>query len=229
MPNQPEAVLYSGKYGSSGLYTAESLNPDIPSHLAQKLCSAANFSLSKASWSSYKTAGSQLQLCCTETNRDLSFPFNETKALIFTGWLIDKEVSHATINKYLSGVRQLHLAAGHQEFTIRSDLIKQILTGRKHQGNVEETVGEKKSRIPITPNIMLLMKRDLAESDMEKPKKLLLWSIITLLFNGGFRVGEILSYNKSTFDPYSTLLEKDVVIKRVKVNQQEIDTLQIKL
>ena len=159
----------------------------------------------------------------------MSLPFNETKALIFTGWLLERGVSHATISKYLSGVRQLHLIAGHQDFSIRSDLTKQILTGRKNQGTVEETIGEKGSRIPVTPNLMLLIKRDLAESPMDKARKLLLWSVSTLLFNGGFRVGEILPSNKRTFDPYSTLLEKDVEIKKLTVNQEVIETLQIKL
>ena len=229
LPNNPREMPFSGKYGATGLFTAENLDPSIPLHLAEKICTSANFSLSKSSWNSYKTTENMVKLCQTEVNRDLSFPFTETKTMIFTGWLIDRGVSHSTISKYLSGLRQLHLTKGHTNFNLRSDLIKQILTRRRNQNNIEETTGEKKTRIPVTPKLMLLIKKDLSEIPINNSKKLLIWSLSTILFSGGFRVGEILPSSKNIFDPYSTLLEKDVEIKTITVNNEQIQTLQVKL
>ena len=225
----PAAAIYSGKYGPNGLYSTDALSPDIPHHLATLLCNTANFSLSKSSWDSYKTAGRMLKLCEAETKVDLDFPMTHTKVLTFVGWLLDRNVSHATIDKYLSGVRQLHLAAGQPNPNLRTDLVKQIIKGRQHQNNIEKTIGENKSRIPVTPNIMLLIKKDLSTSDMPNKQKLLVWSLSTLMFNGAFRIGEVLAENKTTFDPYSTLLETDLTVKETKINLEPVNLLQVRL
>ena len=154
---------------------------------------------------------------------------DHTKSLIFAGWLIERNVSHATIDKYLSGLRQLHLVAGFPDPNLRTDLIKQIIKGRKNQNTVEETVGECKARIPVTPKLMLLIKKDLQSSQKTNQKKLLIWSISSLLFNGAFRISELLAAGKSTYDPFCTLLETDLVIKETYIDKEKVKLMQVTL
>ena len=221
--------MSSGKYGPEGAYRPENLDEDIPADLASIICNSANFSLSKSSWSSYSTALNMTKKCSEETGTNLSFPFTETKSLIFTGWLIKKGLAATTVDKYLSGIRAMHLAAGHTNFNIRNDLVKAVITGRKNQNNIEESIGEKKERIPVTPKLMLLIKKELGENTTIKPNPLLLWSVSSLLFSGGFRIGELLAPNKTTFDPYCTLLGRDIKLKQEKYGSSTIETVQITL
>ena len=170
-----------------------------------------------------------LKKCEEDTGKNLSFPMDHTKSLIFAGWLLERNLSHATIDKYLSGLRQLHLVAGFPDPNLRTDLLKQIIKGRKNQNTVEETVGECKSRIPITPKLMLLMKKDIQSSEMSNTKKLLIWSISSLLFNGAFRISELLASGKTTFDPFSTLLETDIVLRESRIDNEKIKLIQVTL
>ena len=62
---------------------------------------------------------------------------------------------------------------------------------------------------------------------MVSERKLLIWTIATIAFCGGFRIHEILPQNSSSFDPSKTLLGRDVAIEDIKVNNKTCSTLQI--
>jgi hypothetical protein len=85
---------------------------NLPEETARSLAALGNLGVSKTTWSTYRTAKVMLAKCETETRSDLSLPFNERKTLIFVDWLVRvRNLRGATVNLYLSGVRQLHIVS----------------------------------------------------------------------------------------------------------------------
>ena len=71
----------------------------------------------------------------------------------------------------------------------------------------------KPKRVAVTISILKLIKKNLIKSNFDKVRKHLIWSTSTLAFCGGFRVHELLARERQSFDPTTTLLEKDLVLK----------------
>ena len=63
-----------------------------------------------------------------------------------------------------------------------------------------------------------MLKKNLAKSSLEKERKFLIWSVATLAFCGGFRIHELLSRERLSFDPTCTLLNKDIVLNEKDKN-----------
>jgi hypothetical protein len=105
----PTPVKGSTKYGSKGGCAADLLKDlDLPRETAAALAELGNMGISRSTWSTYKTAQTLLQKCESETNADLSIPFNQKKTLIFIDWLVRiRKLKASTVNSYLAGVRTL--------------------------------------------------------------------------------------------------------------------------
>ena len=81
----------------------------------------------------------------------------------------------------------------------------------------------------MTPKVMALLKKDLKSAKMPKHDKLMMWSISTLMFNGGFRGGEILCNNSKNFDPSSCLLGQDINLRTATIKGEKTQFLEVKL
>ena len=104
-----QLIRGNSKYGPNGLFNQSSFPSFlVPSHLLQPLCTAANFSLTKQTWSTYRTAQNMLFKCSEETNVIFSLPLTHSDILSFTAWLLARNIKSSTISSYLSGLRQLH-------------------------------------------------------------------------------------------------------------------------
>ena len=222
----PTSKKNSEKYRKEGLYTENDFS-HVPTELRAVLSHTANFSLSKSTWSTYKTALNRLKDCAIDTNAKLDLPLDEKKILIFIGYLLNKKLAASTIDSYLSGLRQAQIAAGMGDMNLRTPLIKQILRGRKNQSLSERN--NSRERLPVTPAILKVMKDYLKKSELHPERKLLIWCIASIGFNGGFRIHEILPQNKKTYDPFKTLLREDVSLATVEVEGENIQTIQIRL
>jgi hypothetical protein len=184
---------------------------NLPSETASALSELRNMGISNSTWSTYKTARTMIPKCQIETKVDLSIPFDKRKTLIFIDWLVRvRKLKGSTINSYLAGVRQLHVVKGLDPPNIRSSLVKLVLKGIENRDGIQKRSRTKVGRLPMTMNMMLLFKNTIANSDIGKTDKKLLWAVATVAFAGAFRIGEILSKHESTFDPDFTLLSKDV-------------------
>ena len=197
---------------------------EIPDAYRKIVTNTANHALAKSTWDSYKSSLRRLKDCEQETGTPMNLPLEEKEVILFIAFLIEQDLAASTIESYLSGLRQAHIANGWGDRNLRSAKVKQILRGRKNQ---LLQVNKGKKRLPVTPTIMTLMKCYLKEQKMDNKRKLLIWTIATCAFAGGFRIHEILPQNGRTFDPNKTLLGRDIQLKRVKVEQEETNILQI--
>ena len=210
----PTVVTGSTKYGAANACPKNLLDSfELSLDAKQALLEAGDYGLAKSTWSTYKTAEKMLAKCRQDTKKGLNLPLQETDILEFIGWLMySRNVKVGTINSYLSGLRQMHILKGMEPPMIRSSLVKFLLKGRLNKENIKNR--EETKRMPITVNMMLLLKASIKEWDVSTERKLLMWSVCTMAFNGGFRIHEILAKEQSSFDPAFTLLTNDVKIKK---------------
>ena len=226
----PKATLGATKYGSAGVYSEESFkNLAIAESWRKSLAITANHGLAKSTWSSYTTAAKMLLKCGEETGVRMSFPLAEQQVLVFIAWLIDRGLSASTMETYMAGIRQTHLANGVCLPILRTPLVKQILEGKKHLDAIERRLQLKPIRLPVVPAVMALLKNEIKISTLHRELKLLIWSVATLAFSGAFRIHELLSRTEGTFDPLYTLLARDLTLRSLHVQKDKIKILQVRL
>ena len=203
------------KYGpNNGLVTAKNFkNFPISLSMANALSKAANAGLSAQTWSAYKTTRNHLIRCQNETKVPMRIPLNTEKVLVFISWLLFKrKVKAKSAEVYVSGLRCLHLISGHENPALRPGIVKMVLTGQNHLDKLKDSIENKSKRVAVTIPILKLIKKNLLKSEFAENRKNLIWSTATLAFSGGFRIHELLSRERLTFDPTSTLLGKDLIL-----------------
>ena len=186
---------------------------NLPAHVLEDLENAARHSLAIKTWSSYKTAERALIWFCKEEKISFKLPLEENTLLLFVHWLVFKKgKKSSTVNNYLAGVRKLHIMKGMPTPTLKTELVKMILSGRKNIEDAHRLREGGQERQPVTPAILELLKARLREWQASGTDKCTVWTAASLLFHGAFRGGELLSKSKSVFDPAFVLLRRDIAI-----------------
>ena len=147
--------------------------------------------------------------------------------VIFVSWLIKRKLSAATINSYMSGLRMIHLTQGIDIPALRHPIINSILEGKAHIETVNARLKNKPKRLPITLNLLKLIKAKINIWEESDQMRLLVWSVCLICFFGGFRIHEILAKSKNVFDSAFTLLGKDLKVTNIKVGKENLSTLQV--
>ena len=147
--------------------------------------------------------------------------------VIFVSWLIKRKLSAATINSYMSGLRMIHLTQGIDIPALRHPIINSIPEGKAHIETVKARLKNKPKRLPITLNLLKLIKAKINIWEESDQMRLLVWSVCLICFFGGFRIHEILAKSKNVFDPAFTLLGKDLKVTNIKVCKESLSTLQV--
>ena len=130
--------------------------------------------------------------------------------MVDISWLLfQRKVKAKSAEVYVSGLRCLHLINGHENPSLRPGIVTLIINGQTNLDKLMEKIEVKGKTIPI----MKLIKKNLRKSNMSSVKKHLIWSTSTLAFTGGFRIHKLLSKERQSYDPFVTLLGKDIVIK----------------
>ena len=226
---EPAAVPGSTKYGGQGNVKQELFDKsELPEHVKVKLTSWINHGKANGTWSSYRTAERMALLCQKEIGRKFSWPMTTDDTLTYVYYLVEvRGLRVATVNNYLSGIRQLHVTKGLQPPKLRDEIVRQALKGRANMEVRERSCKESGSqgRLPMTIALMKLLKEKVRTSDLENSTKLMVWAVSTLLFFGAFRISELVSRHESTYDPDQTLLARDVR----RVENEDGGVLEIKL
>jgi len=223
--------LGSTKYGSEGLYNLSSFEDSkLPLALKEALVDMANHSLARNTWSTYRTAYKHVENCMVDTGKNINFPMSTEDVLLFVSWLLTiRGVKAATAESYLSALRQIHLTKGMIVPILRPDIVKTIIMGAKHQDIIKERLENKPKRIPVTVDMLKMIKIELGGMRIPQERRRLIWAVCTLNFFGGFRVHETLSKAEGYFDPAFTLLSRDIKIKQIIVGKTKEKILEVKL
>jgi hypothetical protein len=200
----------------------------LPPSIVATLITAANHSLSNNTWKSYKTAEQHILRMQKETGIKLRLPFGTTETLMYIGWLKDaRKVSVGTIEKYLSGIRLMHLKKGFNVPALRPDIVKSVLVGMEQQENVEKRLKGKAERLAVTTTVLKLIKHKLTKKKWTLEKKRLVWTVCLTAFHGSFRIHEILAKDGLKFDPSAVLLGKDISVEDWTDKGESIKVLKV--
>ena len=221
----------SRKYNDEGFASSEGFSA-MGAHpkYCDLLSGATNLALSKQSKAQYKTAVNHIDRVENLLNTDMSLPFTVPKTLNYVGYLLDSRgCSAKTVGQYLSAIRMLHLCKGHDPSCLRPNIVSLILKGREHFEEAQKTLQQKPVRIPVTFQVMKYLKRVLRESDYGTELKLRLWAIFCLMWSASLRVSEVLSRDRDSFDPLTTLCSEDVEILSEHLMGQEKKLIRLHL
>lgn len=224
---QPTPLAGSTKYGNreKGLdLSSLNLAPDVQ----ESLQNIGNHGITQQTWSTYKTAERLLLKCCKERGIAYQLPTSQETILTFIHWLATvRKVKAGTINTYLAGIRQLHIAKGIPPPPIKTELVNLITKGKHNIDNRQARVDQKHSRQPFTVEKMRILKQRLRSWETSTEQQLLVWAVCSLAFCGAFRISEILSKHESTFDPAYTLLAEDIQLCTVSVDGNTEEAVQV--
>ena len=189
-----------------------------------------NFSLAANNWKTYRTVENHILRIKKETRKTLQFPFNMESTILFIGYLLNnRKVSGSTLDQYITGLRMIHMINGHFNTYLRPSIVTQIITGVK---NMDNTLGRrllKETRLPMTPELMRVLRTELKKSGMSRQKARLTWVVATWAWSGAFRIHETLSRKQKEFDPTCTLLAKDVTSTKLAIHGTTHDCIRIHL
>jgi hypothetical protein len=147
--------------------------------------------------------------------------------LLFVHWLIYvRKLKAGTVNSYLSGIRQLHIMKGLEEPNLRPEIVKIVIKGKENKDNADRHCKTRDNRLPMTRQLMKVLKDKIIVWDKPWETKLLVWTVCTLAFHGAFRIHELLCKAESFFDPNYTLLTENVTMS---TDSQGGRTIQVKL
>ena len=125
-----------------------------------------SFGLAKDTWANYNTAECMLRNCFEEKGIPLELPLKEDDILVFIHWLaFTRNLAGTTVDTYLSGIRQMHVARGFEGHSIRTEKVKTIIKGLKHKRVTEKRRAGEENRRPITVEILAVLKGRIADSD----------------------------------------------------------------
>ena len=220
----PKAIRGNTKYSTKGGCAKQLLDSlQLPQDIAESLASLGNLGVAKSTWNTYKTAQTMLLKCEKETHIKMDIPLNNKQILVFIDWLArSRNLKGTTINSYLSGIRQLHIINGIDPPVIRSGLVKLVLKGLANRDGIASRAEHLTGRLPMTTNVMLLLKKLIGKLELIGQDKALIWAVATLAFAGAFRISEILCKTESTFDPDFDLLGKNVRISKCQAGKETI-------
>ena len=139
----------------------------------------------------------------------MDLPFDTAKMLTLVGWMVQRGLKSRSMSSYISALRMYHIALGYNEPVLREPMVKLILKGKENWDNVQKKLAGVVGRLPVTTLIMRMIKK-IIKAEISGLRKLLIWAVCCIQWNGCFRVHDIISKTVSEFDPQTTLLWEDV-------------------
>ena len=158
-------------------------------------------------------------------------PVSQENLCSFCAYLADDKLKHRTIKVYLSAVRYMQIAAAYPDpFSEPLPRLHYVLRGIKKAEAAQQT--EPRERLPITPPLLLCMKRVWQDSSkVDHRDKQMLWAACCVCFFAFLRVGEMTVPSDNTYDPSVHLGIGDIAVDdpqmpsmvRIRIKQSKTD------
>ena len=224
------ATAVRQKFSKLGLVTTDALVlRGVELGIAAILAGTANFGLSANTWKSYECIINNLRRCAEATKCEMELPFEGTKMLTFVGWMIERGLKASTMSAYISALRMYHIALGFNEPVLREPIVKLILKGKANWDLVMKKIAGEVGRLPVSRKVLILIKKMIMKIGLSNDEILITWAIATVLWNGSFRVHELLAKKQGEYDPQTTLLWEDVQERKVVIEGETVSALAFRI
>jgi hypothetical protein len=185
-----------------------------PDHIVEQGRRSFAASVSTASQANYMSAYNHVVRAEALLRRSFSSPPLESEITFFTTYLIGRNISKASVQKYISALRFITLSRGAQSHNPTPALASQLMSGLANIKKNAVLEALKSKRRPITLNMLMLLQNSIAAhptwSTYEKSMR---WTVMLLAYWGSFRMSELLTQERHKFDPASALLPSDLQVK----------------
>ena len=159
--------------------------------------------LSSSTHKTYKAAEKRYLQFCSNFSVSPPLPVSENILCYFVACMGQEGLACSTIRTYLSGIRQLQVAASFQDSHIdQMPRLNQVLRGIKVQA--ARTGRQPRARlpiIPIIPSILCKLRQVWVGGPPPSFTNTMLWAAATTTFFGFCRSGEITVESASRYDP----------------------------
>ena len=210
----------TGKYSATGHVTTQQMvQRGVSERYAETFAKAFNGSKSLNTWKQRKSILSVIRRCERDSGGVLTLPWESEELQWFVGWCLEEDLKGSTIIQYVSNVRTLHRDLRLEMNNRDWPFISQVIKG--HDNLRTKSPG----RIPITPELLYHIKAKLSKSHYKVAYRRLIWVVASAMFQGSFRIGELLAPTSTQFCPESTLRNKDVQIKNCVVEGKSVEML----
>ena len=139
-------------------------------------------------------------------------PFSLQSLLcMYVSYLAEQNLKHGSIKVYLSAVRNWQIASGHPGPFVGAAMpqLDQVMKGIKRVQT--EKGGNKRECLPISPSILLCLKRVWSASMSEHDTNMV-WAACCLCFFAFLRVGEMTVLDDMAYDPSVHPSIKDILV-----------------
>ena len=116
----------------------------------------------------------------------------------------------STIKNYVNTLATLHKLRGFDEHFSSNYMLKFAIRGAENLSIYKDNKS-RGGRLAMSLPLLKILGNEIARSNWSKINKQVLWSACTVAFFGSCRLGELLSENENSYDPFTTLLWGDVI------------------
>ena len=189
---------------------SNSLIPDDMALLTDKFENLILHSVTSSTWKKHGSAWSSFSKFCKAQKTEFSLPISVEKMRAYITWAVtDGKLKASTAESYMSSLKLAHTLSNITCMEYGKDRCIQMLL--KGAENVDLLKNAKTvTRCAMNIHILKIIGHKIHETNWDPLSKQLIWTASTVSFYSSCRMGEILSENKSYFDPKTTLKWENV-------------------
>ena len=176
--------------------------------LRENLYDRVSEGLAGKTWDKHRTVWRAVNEFSLFIGRPLIWPLDPGTVLDFASWCDKKrQLQASTIKTYVQGLSKIQQMKGGPAISVNKiPLLKNFISGVDH---VPRGGGKKQKKAMSFPLLQVIGDTLGKDETMTTFEKLRFWTVCLWGFYGSFRLGELLSTHKKTYDPYTHLLWKD--------------------
>lgn len=173
----------------------------IPESMKRRLC----ISRANSTWDSYMCAWRCFTNFCLIYGRKPYIPVELDWLECYADYLMDeKELQYQTIKSYFSALKFLHIINNVDIKNFLNPRLRVVFDGIKNECLVLRS--KPNYRGVITWSILRILSHCLAKSPvLVDHDRQVVWTLFLLAFFGAFRMGELLSTEQNSFDPFRAI------------------------
>ena len=149
---------------------------------------------------------------------------------MYVSYLAEQKLKHGSVKVYLSTVRNWQIASGHPDPFVGAAMPQLDQVMKEIKRVQAERGGDKREHLPISPSILLSLKRVWSASMSEHDTKMV-WAACCVCFFAFLRVGEMTVPDDMGYDPSVYLSIKDISVDNssnpsticIKIKQSKTD------
>ena len=205
--------IVGGKYREKHDLGVDAMeNPALPDFVTEEAYKLVSQSITVNTAKTYRSAQNILGPASAWLGKPIKVPFSDSDAIALVVYMaVERSLRSSTINVYFSGFRMLHLMKGSNAPCLRTDIVNHMIVGVKKGNRAADVLSDRKSRQPVTMDVMSKLQQSIKASEMTMRHKRLVWFAATSCLIGSFRVHEVLPVHRHSYDKATTLMAEDVI------------------